>query len=370
MKQLLIIGLFISFIGCKDLERIKDIAKIDSVSPNTINLPDSLSTRRVSFVLNLKKSLADSIWPNFGEKRNEGPIIYFDGEHSEVFYPDTTIGSKLLNNKNYNKEYALLPRIDARPFHMEVMLSYDHIDSSKYFYENPVEQYSSVEEVHEYIPSVKSTEMWSTMVLHEMFHHFQYNHKNFEKYARNKISVLPFHLPDLISLSTNDSTFLKMIQTENDFLLKAIQSKNGQQKNEMVIKYLNARKSRINKYSKTNPHLEIVENYYVLQEGSARYLEHQAMLILSNFARNKKPIIKKDALFKSYTEFENFNIESKVFDYLTYAGASDYHYTLGFNTMRLLDQLSVNYKNKLLHQPEKALSEYLEDYISNLADNR
>ena len=41
-------------------------------SENAFDLPDSLSARRVSFGLDLKQTVAESTWQDFGKKGTEG----------------------------------------------------------------------------------------------------------------------------------------------------------------------------------------------------------------------------------------------------------------------------------------------------------
>ena len=70
-------------------------------------------------------------------------------------------------------------------------------------------------------------------------------------------------------------------------------------------------------------------------------------------------------IFKD-TEFKDIDLNDPAFSYLTYAASADYHYTIDFNTMRLLDELEIEYKSTLLNNPEKGLHQYLEDYINTL----
>jgi hypothetical protein len=157
-----------------------------------------------------------------------------------------------------------------------------------------------------------------------------------------------------------------MIQSENDYLMEAIAEPNDSTRISLIKSYLSSRSLRIMKYGKVYPHLEQVENYYVLQEGSARYIEYQSMQILSDFAKQSKaPEIEQDPNFKGFEEFSDFNLTGEAFNYLTYAGPSDYHYTIGFNIMRLLDALKVTYKNDVLNTPEKGLHQYLEAYVNS-----
>ncbi len=326
------------------------------------DLPDRLSTHRVEFALDLKTDTAKHSWPELGIKTNEGTLIYYDGEQSEVFFADSQVSTRLTPTHKYSDNYWVTDRLDEWPMHMEVMISFNEADGDKYFYHNPVEQYSSVEEVGKTIGSVETTEMWATMVVHEMFHHFQYNTPEWVAYAKSTIGTLPYDIRNLVALANEDSDFLKMVQLENHMLLQAIGESDPGVRDDWVTIYLASRQARINKYKAEHPHLEQVENYYTIQEGSARYIEYQSMFVLNSRSQEaSSPIVKGDPRFKAYSEFKTISLDSDEFNYLVYAGPTDYHYTIGFNTMRLLDVLGVEYKKTLLKTPEKALYQYLKD---------
>ena len=365
IRLLLIAGICTLTVGCLN-QKNKPESKPKKLNlQNQLYLPDSLSARRISFVLDLKKSIAEVAWPDFGKKNNEGTLIYFDSDRSEIFFPDSGM-VKIMGDTIPKDNYYQTKRIDSLPYHMEVMISFNPEDSLEIFFKNPVEQYSSVEEIGQYIP-VETTEMWATMVVHEMFHHFQYNNKNYSKYAESVIGILPFDSRDLVRLCREDEQFLSLIQNENKILEKALSESIKDSRDSLITSYLDHRNNRITKYSADNPYLEPVENYYIIQEGSARYIEYQGMLIFQNyFNRANGPLVKNDPKFGSFIEFKEIDFESDAFNYLVYAGPTDYHYTLGFNTMRLLDELKINYKNELLDNPEKGLHQHLEDYIKSL----
>ena len=369
IKLLLIAGICILTTACQNQKNDSHASFESKKSENQFGLPDSLSTRRISFVLDLKKSVAESTWSDFGAKNNEGTLIYFDADWSEVFFPGSEVVNKLHKPKKHSDNYWLTKRTDSIPYHMEVMISFNEEDSLEFFFKNPVEQYSSVEEIGKHIP-VESTEMWATMVVHEMFHHFQYNNSKYVKYAETVIGVLPFDSRNLVALCQEDKQFLSMIRNENDILMTALAEEDKVACDSLVSAYLKTRNKRITKYNKEHPHLEQVENYYIIQEGSARYIEYKSMFTLNSYFNNPDaPVILNDPKFINYTEFEEIDLKSDAFNYLVYAGATDYHYTIGFNTMRLLDKLQFEYKKNLLDQPEKGLHEYLEDYINTLANN-
>jgi hypothetical protein len=149
--------------------------------------------------------------------------------------------------------------------------------------------------------------------------------------------------------------------------MKAISATNGGSRDSSISTYLEQRESRIEKYGKEYPDLEKVEDFYVIQEGSARYIEYKSMFIHSGYANDSDSVvILNDPMFKSFTEFNEVDLSNEAFSYLTYAAPSDYYYTIGFNIMRLLDELGIDYKPYLLNQPQKGLHKYLEDYINTL----
>ncbi|WP_019668957.1 hypothetical protein [Eudoraea adriatica] len=369
-KLLLIAGIFVFITACQNQKK-ENLKSSESVpEENHFDFPDSLSARRISFVLNLKQAVAKNTWPDFGKKSTEGTLIYFNTNKSEVFFPDSLVIKTLVAFDKYSDDYLSASRTDSIPYHMENMLSFDPADSTHFYYDNPVEQYSSVEEIGNYIPSVESSEMWSTMVIHEMFHHYQFNNVNYKEYARNEINPLSFNPNNLYSLCKEDENFLTMIQKENDHLMKAISDNNGSGRDSLISTYLEKRKNRIEKYSMEYPDLEKVEDFYVIQEGSARYIEYKSMFILSDYANSSDSIvILNDPMFKSYVEFKEVDLTKQAFSYLTYAAPSDYHYTIGFNIMRLLDVLRIDYKPYLLNKPQNGLHKYLEDYINTLPNN-
>ena len=371
MKRILLvsISLLMFLTSCQNQKKDSKERSENLKSENKFDFPDSLSSRRIAFVLQLKQEVAKKAWPGFGEKETEGSLIYFEGNRSEVFFPNALILETLDDYNAYRKNYLITSRTDSLPYHMENMLSFDDADSLRFYYDSPVEQYSSVEEIGNYIPGVESTEMWSTMVIHEMFHHYQLNNINYKAYAKSSISNLALNPNTLISLFKEDPNFLPLIQSENEYLMQALSEGNKGIREELISNYLKAREKRIDLYSETYPDLERVENFYVIQEGSARYIEYGSMLILSDYANNSNsPVIANDPMFKSYSEFKEVDLNDEAFEYLTYASPSTYYYTIGFNTMRLLDELNVEYKSTLLNNPDIGLHNYLEDYINALTD--
>lgn len=353
---------FLIFSACKGDQTI-----VNPPSTDHFIFPDSLSARRIAFVLQIRQQVASKFWEGFADKRTEGPFIYFNGNNSEIFFPDSQVLSKIESYEKFSSDYIITGRTDTIPYHFELMISFDEDDSSKIYFEHPVQQFLSVEETSTYIPSVTTTEMWTTMVIHEMFHHFQFNNPTYFAYAKSEIGNLPFDIRHLKQLCEDDDNFLSLVQIENDLLLSAISENDSVKRKAIIEDYLSARENRVNQYSPAYPLLEKVEAFYCLQEGSARYAEYQSMKILNEMATQTDSLwIKDDPRFKNQYEFNDIALTSEAFNYLISAGPNTYPYAIGFNQMRLLDQLGVDYKGELLDKPKKPFHVYLEESIHAL----
>lgn len=331
---------------------------------HTYDLPDSLSARRIAFALAIRKRLAEKYWPEFGLKRSEGPFIYFNDSLSEIFFPNQQVLDRLEHYQSYSEDYVLSPRTDTLPYHFELMLSLDSSDRDRLYYDNPVQQFLSPEQTVQYIPYIESTEFWTTLVIHEMFHHFQYNHEGFMAYSKASIADLPIDIRNLQSLANEDSLYYASIRKENAALLQAIAAHDLDSLHSLARHFVALRKQRIANYQVDYPDLEKVENYYFIQEGSARYMEYLCIQELAALGKEAEPmLIADDPYFKHYQGFEEVGLESANFSWFTYEHPSTYHYALGFNLMRLLDKLQVTYQDKLLHNPKQDLTAYLEGYL-------
>lgn len=326
-----------------------------------LQLPDSLSSRRIQLALEIKKRVAAKVWKEFGVRRTEGPFIYFNKDESEIFFPDSFLLSKIGSYEEHSQDYVITERTDSIPYHFELMISLDPSDSNRLYFEHAVQQFISVEETKQFIPSVSSTEWWIGMVIHEMFHHFQYNEPNFFNYAKDELAPLDFDVRNLKTLCVEDQEFFQAVQDENELLIKAIENPSRDKKKGLIKDYLVQRAKRMEKYKEEYPLLEQIENLYIIQEGSARYVEYNSFLVFQELSDDSSTVLlEDDPMFNELREFQTIDLESDDFSFLTYAGRSTYHYAIGFNIMRLLDQFDPNYKMELMTHPEIGLHTYLE----------
>lgn len=66
--------------------------------------------------------------------------------------------------------------------------------------------------------------------------------------------------------------------------------------------------------------------------------------------------MKSDTLYGSYAYFDNFNLEEAQW---LYKIGRNYFYVTGFNIVRLLDKLKIEYKSRLFNEAGVSLEEIL-----------
>ncbi|MDD2981832.1 MAG: hypothetical protein PHQ74_00445 [Crocinitomicaceae bacterium] len=313
---------------------------------------------RVEFLVDLKSRINEKIWDGFNDSQFDLPLIYYT-ESAYYFVNPTDIilekfNPKLIFEKSQVKIYKS-QLLDSIAFHMETSIDYT-VDSDEY--KSPVMHASSFEIVKKNIEDVNSTEMWSTMVLHEYFHGFQFKHLNYQNHIQNSISY--FRQDSLSRIYKSNSWFKTAIDTENNFLLEAIEAKNSNASLQLIDSFFASRSER---RLKTNESLKIdlaqVESIYETMEGSARYVEIELYkLFSSNSRKNKK--IDSDKSFKNYKEFKDFDFQKAEWIYLT--NKTKYCYATGFNMIRLLEKLDVEFKSRIFKEEDMTLEKLLLEY--------
>lgn len=348
MRYLILLLFIMAVVSCKKSEDKKDIV-----------------SKRIDFIINLKKLTGKKSWKEFSKKGNEGTIFYFHDNKTHVFFEDEVVKKHLLLNRKQNEYFTLEKRYDSIPFHMEVQIEFDSIKAQPLLLNHPIEFCSSPEETQKIIPSVNSIEVWSTMVIHEMFHHFQFNNTKFRDYMKY-ISELGYDNRDLLKIIELDSEFKQEVLSENKLLLKILNTNSNDSISNYITNFLKLRKVRRNRYSKKNIHFTKVEDAFEKMEGSARYIEYQTMLKMKEISNSKKQLtIKNDSLFNNYKDFKNFDISNEEFQYL-YTISYDYYYTLGFNLIRVFDKLKIRYQEDIFNSPSKSLTDILTEYKNTI----
>ena len=323
---------------------------------------------RIEFLVDLKSRIDEDVWGGFNDSEYDLPLIYYTESACYLVNPTAIIlekfKPKLIYEKNLVKIYKS-QLLDSIPFHMETSIDYT-FDSDSYEYKSPVMHASSFEITKKTIEDVNSIEMWSTMVLHEYFHGFQFKHLNYQNQLKNSISY--FGQDSLYRIYTSNSWFKTAIDNENKFLLDAIEAKDPNARVQLIDSFFMARNNRRLK-AKENLKIDLAqaESIYETMEGSARYVEVQLYKLFSaDDKKNKK--IDSDKSFKNYKEFKKFNFEKS--EWIDLTTETKYYYATGFNMIHLLEKLDVEYKSRLFKEEgltlEKLLDSYRMEYRSGL----
>lgn len=318
-------------------------------------LKDRVIRDRLIYVYDLKSLIDEKIWPGFNDKKFDVPVIYYGDSMCFVVNP----AEKFINRYHPDFIYGngtiqiyRTPLLDSIPFHMQVTLSLD--DPEDFNYKSPYMMCSSTETTNRIVPDVPSTEVWATMIMHEYFHGFQFKHPEYTDYFEKNIEN--FTQDTLKSLYLKHDWYRKSIDQENERLLSAIAATDPEQIRRSVNSFFQLRDQRRKETKqKLDTHIASIEELFETMEGTARYAEFK----LYNVFAEKRPElhgIDTDTLYRSYAYFANFNFEKVQWLYKT---GSTYFYATGFNLLRLLDKLDIEYKSRLfkekLTSPESIL---------------
>ena len=318
---------------------------------------DQLVFDRIDYIFNLKPIIAKKYWKGFDKKRYDVPLLYFTETESYIANPQKDFINyykPLLVFQNGNiKVYKTLKRFDDNLFHMATSIGIDD-STDKILPPSPIMYCSSFEVSAKKMPECTSTEYWITMIIHEYFHGFQFMHKPYEANVLKNTSTVS---EDSLSvIFKNNAWFQEKIKKENNFLLKAIESKSQSETKNYIDSFFSVRKERrLETKSKLNFEIDDVEKIYETMEGTARYVEYNLQIEYAT----KKPdpkLMSVDTAYHSYKIFENYKIEN---DPWLYTAGKRYFYATGFNIARLLDKLKIDYKSRLFKEGGLSLDELL-----------
>jgi hypothetical protein len=137
---------------------------------------------RIESVLQLKKAVMEKQWPGSTEPEFDIPVIFYADSACYVTNPTDKFLKQYNCELKYRKRNLNIyktSRIDSMPFHMETLVS---DVETEYHYMTPYGRVSSLEEVRKFAPNLSVRE-WTGMLLHELFHGYQFHHKAFMEFA-------------------------------------------------------------------------------------------------------------------------------------------------------------------------------------------
>ena len=288
---------------------------------------------RLQYVYVLKDVINDRVWQGFADKGNDVPLIYYDESCCYVVNPSEMILNQYAADLVYKgdgvKIYQI-KRIDNIPFHMHVTITdeKDRID-----YRTPIMRCSSLEQTSKTIPDVNTVNTWATMVMHEYFHGFQFKQRGFLEACETFFSACP--QDTLSTLQAQNEWYKESIQQENELLLKAIDAPDLDATKAYIQAFFeirDTRRTRIKEQEKID--ITAAEQLMEIMEGSARYIE-----------------------YRLYDYFGGFTLAEEKW---LYTVGKNYYYATGFNLLRLLDKLGIEYHSRIFTDVttlEKALKE-------------
>jgi hypothetical protein len=313
---------------------------------------------RIEFVYNLKHTVAEKTWATFNDKEYDLPLVYFTDTSSYVANPTEKFLKKfkayLVFQNQFIKIYKTKSRLDSLPFHMETGMKLGD-PTDDYNYHSPFMMCSSYEETYKTIPNVLSTEEWTTMIMHEYFHGYQYKHKPYiDHYEKEIVQIQP---DSLIAIYKNNNWFKKSIDEENQLLIKALNENDTMNTRRLIADFFTLRNKRRNEaFAKLKFDISKYEKCYETMEGTARYIEYS----LYNFFSTKRPdykLLKSDTSYKSFAKFRKYDIKHDNWLYQT--EKTTYFYAIGFNLARLLDKLKIEYKSRLFKEGKISMEDIL-----------
>lgn len=316
-----------------------------------------LTCERINYLLKSKERVAKQYWVDFNSETLFGPILYY-----------TKDGLFTINaNEKLEKRISIVPHecnytdikigfsqiIDTTNFYMKV--SYKDNDALALEYKNTLGMFSDPELTEKFIPEVKDTEEWMTMVIHEMFHQYQQKFKKFRE--KQMYSQRNFDRDTLDYFFKNKGWFKKGVQLENKTLLKVINENNSDSIEIYISKYLKYKNERISRLKKEfGIEISELESNLSVLEGTARYIEYCTKLHFKA-AFNNQILSKIDNKYK-INRFKDYDLKQDEWMYNLGGG---YYYSIGFNLTRILEKLKINYQKSIFSE-SKSLDQFLEEY--------
>jgi hypothetical protein len=315
---------------------------------------EQLAIARIQYIYMSKQIIGDPAWSSFGSEQNNIPLIYYTSNATFISNPTEKFirqfDPKLIFKSKSIQIFKLDYRIDSTPLHMQASAAFG-ADTSAYDYHSLYIKCSSREEFETVTGYPTSTALWASMVLHECFHGFQFLHPGYVEQAIQSGFISPSVGDSLQYFYKSYEWFRKSIDTENDLLLKAIQSDREYETDSLVREFLKLRdQRRLRTKSETNYDIGLLEKSFETMEGTARFIEAYAL---------EHPV-KDDGLRAIDSSFKTTgnSMSYKLPEYLYKTALTvRYFYATGYNQTRLLRKLNKDCCALLFKQPSLTLED-------------
>jgi hypothetical protein len=323
-------------------------------------IDETIILYRIESFMTLKKKIMEKAWPQTADSAYDIPLIYYTDSVCYVANPGEkfiTMGRPELKYENGNlRIYKTKSRMDDIPWHMETHLSDVETD---YNYLVPYAKVTGLEEARKEARKYEkdiTLEAWYGMILHELFHGYQFRHQGYWQYADKSNFKYRVINDSLQSYYTNLDWYKKGIDQENALILQAIEEKDLAKKKDLTRKMLELRNERRKKIDRP---VAFYETGFEAMEGTARYLEDATIMKMEKSMIAGKLI----ALDSNYNRLQP--VKSKQVSEIAFKTeeSQSYTYAIGFNMCRLLDTFNSDYKSRLFKIPELTLEKILQEIV-------
>ena len=314
-----------------------------------ISSEEELINQRIFWLKALKEFAAKKVWKDFKGRRIS--LVYFTDSLSYIADAKPRMLKKLDIDEQHRVSGSPLyrsKRIDQRNFHMETAV--EAVDSAVFYYQNPVAMASSYEESKKTMEDISSLQQWASMIIHEYFHGYQFQHAHMLRYSNDSIVMRGSELQGLYRTHT---WFSESVIRENGLLLAALKANYKKERDSVLLKFIELREDRRNRTdSLLKSRFSSQEDFYEKTEGSAKYVELSLLEHLKQFPANTY-LSKQDTAYKARA-YQEFKLSDQPWLYDT--SSANYFYSTGYNLLKVLDRLGIPFKKNFFDSSTNAYS--------------
>jgi hypothetical protein len=355
MKKYLTTLLILTLFSCTDTAKNKEVNE---------SLMDQSYFRHLSYLINIKNEVAQKHWPDFAKNDFYAPAVYYSRENAFVINTNEHI--RKLTDRPQELSFNKVPVIKLPESYTDTTRLWFNngltSDSTALNYMQPVLFFQSYELTKKFIPDLVDIQDWSVMVIHELFHAYQWSIPDMLEYTKTVQKHMPGGPDKFLGSYHQDLEWYKeSVKQEND-LLKAIWI-DGVDLIQNLNKYDSLRNQRIERIKREyDVDIRIAEDFENTIEGQARYFESLTKRYLSKnnpkaafFTQEDKEGITN--MFKGYEVSKDKNLSDIYND--------RYYYVIGYNISMILEKYNVDYKNSIYREKQN-IHHYLKELKSSL----
>lgn len=357
MKKSLTTLLLLTLFSCMDTAKNEALNEHES-------LIDQSYFRHLNYLITIKNEVAQNHWPDFAENDFYAPAVYFTKKNAFILNPNEHI--RKITDRPQELTFNKVPVIKLPETYTDTTrLRFNNgitSDSTAFNYMQPVLYFQSYELTKKFIPDLVDVQDWSIMVIHELFHSYEWSIPEMFEYAKTTSRK---HMPGgpdkfLGSYHQDLEWYKESVKQENE-LLKAIWI-DGADLIQNLNKYDSMRNQRIERIKREyDVDIRIAEDYEITIEGQARYFESLVKRYLSEndpeapfLTQEDKEVITN--MFNEYDVAKDRNLFN-IYN-------NRYYYVLGYNISMILEKYNVDFKNSIFRE-EQNIHHYLEELKSS-----